>query len=337
MGKKPFEGWPVRDAAEGHVSLRPTSPAISDALPNGRQRHSNIPEKDEEGHGEYGLATAPQPMSSSQSEKAQFSSESCLTMFLIRIFTGNDDRASQYSALISPLSHRPSDSQDVVGVLPSSPTSPNSHSPGSNSSTTPFSMTSPLSRSHSAPYSSSRERLYVHPTEWTVEETVKWLRSKGFDDSVCEKFIEQETAGDALLNLDAASLKTEIGIIPYGKRFRIANAIDDLRRVASVRFPLAKQLSLPRSPSHESPQPSRPGLRPLLLHSTSAGSLMSPLAQPMSDHPPKSPMLLPFRESSPDVQPTVERPTESDIRTGAISPLYSPRSGQDRTLVSVYS
>ena len=82
VGKKSFEGWPVRDAAEGHVSLRPTSPAISDALPDGRQRHSNIPEEGKEGHGEYGLATAPGPMPSSQSEKAQFSSESCLTVFL---------------------------------------------------------------------------------------------------------------------------------------------------------------------------------------------------------------------------------------------------------------
>ena len=197
-------------------------------------------------------------------------------------------------------------------------------------------MTSPLSRSHSAPYSPSGERLYVHPTEWTVEETVKWLRSKGFDDPVCEKFIEQEIAGDALLNLDAAGLKTEIGIIPYGKRFRIANAIEDLRLVANVKFPLAKQLTWPRSPSHGGPPQPRPGLRPLLLHSISAGSLMSPLAQPIPDHPPKSPMLLPFRESSPGVQSAVEKPTESDIETGAISPLHSPRSGQGRTLVSVH-
>lgn len=192
---------------------------------------------------------------------------------------------------------------------------------------------SPLSRSCSAPFSPSRERLYVHPTEWTIEEAVNWLRSKGFEDDVCEKFIQQETAGDALLNLDATSLKTEIGIVAYGKRFRIANAIEDLRRVASVRFPLVKPRGLPAQGT---------GLKPLLLRSASVGNLMSPPAQPILGHLPEMPMVPPCPEPDPDVRSTVEKPTESEAETevqGLISPPLSPRSSQYKTAVvpvSVY-
>ncbi len=195
---------------------------------------------------------------------------------------------------------------------------------------------SPLSRSRSAPFSPLRERLYVHPIEWTVEDTVNWLRSKGFEDAVCEKFIEQETTGDALLNLNAASLKTEIGITAYGKRFHIANAIDDLRRVASVRFPSVKPTW-----SRSSPQAAqqRSGLKPLLLRSSSMGNLTGPLAQPDSAHP-KTPMLPPCLEPDLDVLSMVQKPTKSNANTeeqGRILPSPSPRSGQGKTAVSVYS
>lgn len=189
---------------------------------------------------------------------------------------------------------------------------------------------SPLSRSSSALFSPLRERLYVHPIEWTVEETINWLRSKGFDDTVCAKFIEQETTGDALLNLDATSLKTEIGIDAYGKRFRIANAIDDLRRVASVRFPSVK-------PTWSRSSSLRLGLKPLLLRPSNAENLMSPSAQPNSGHLPETPILSPCREPDPDVLATVQNLTRVDAKTearGRISPSHSPRSG--KTVVSVY-
>jgi len=45
---------------------------------------------------------------------------------------------------------------------------------------------------------------------------------------------EQEITGDVLLELDVNVLKTEIGILAYGKRIRIANAIAELRRPPSV-------------------------------------------------------------------------------------------------------
>ncbi|PFH47127.1 hypothetical protein AMATHDRAFT_50532 [Amanita thiersii Skay4041] len=83
--------------------------------------------------------------------------------------------------------------------------------------------TSPTSQSENKP----------HPSEWSVADVAAWLKSKGFDQDVQDRFIEQEITGDVLLELDANLLKTEIGIMAYGKRVRIANAIADLRRPSS--------------------------------------------------------------------------------------------------------
>jgi hypothetical protein len=73
----------------------------------------------------------------------------------------------------------------------------------------------------------------THPSEWTLEEVIEWLKSKGFDQGVCDKFVEQEITGDVLLELDANILKTEFGITAFGKRVRIVNAIAELRRPPS--------------------------------------------------------------------------------------------------------
>jgi len=109
----------------------------------------------------------------------------------------------------------------------------------------------------------------VHPSEWTVEDVVDWLKSKGFDQDVCDKFtgqphqlpefcfsdnfflgvIEQEITGDVLLDLDVNLLKTEIGIVAFGKRMRIANAITDLRRPPSIVYS-DHQPGQPLSPTH---------------------------------------------------------------------------------------
>ena len=48
--------------------------------------------------------------------------------------------------------------------------------------------------------------------------------------------IEQEITGDVLLELDVNLLKSEIGIMAFGKRMRIANAITDLRRPPSIEY-----------------------------------------------------------------------------------------------------
>jgi hypothetical protein len=47
---------------------------------------------------------------------------------------------------------------------------------------------------------------------------------------------EQEITGDVLLELDVNLLKSEIGIMAFGKRMRIANAINDLRRPPSIEY-----------------------------------------------------------------------------------------------------
>ncbi|KAF4619419.1 hypothetical protein D9613_004857 [Agrocybe pediades] len=102
-----------------------------------------------------------------------------------------------------------------------------------------------------------------HPSEWTLEEVIEWLKSKGFDQDVCDKFVEQEITGDVLLELDANLLKTEIGIMAFGKRVRIANAIAELRRPPSVDYydnnassghPSPSPLQLQHSNSHSRTQ-----------------------------------------------------------------------------------
>ncbi|KAI0638634.1 hypothetical protein C8Q77DRAFT_1092036 [Trametes polyzona] len=82
--------------------------------------------------------------------------------------------------------------------------------------------------------SDATKKSGTHPSEWTVDEVIEWLKSKGFDQGVCDKFIEQEITGDVLLELDANILKSEIGIAAFGKRVRIVNAIAELRRPPSV-------------------------------------------------------------------------------------------------------
>lgn len=77
--------------------------------------------------------------------------------------------------------------------------------------------------------SMGQRSLTVSPSDWTLAEVVDWLKLKGFDQLVCDKFIEQEITGDVLLELDAELLKTEIGIPAFGKRKRIAKCIEELR------------------------------------------------------------------------------------------------------------
>lgn len=66
------------------------------------------------------------------------------------------------------------------------------------------------------------------PHTWSVNEVVQWATAKGFEPAICEKFAEHEITGDVLLDLDANLLK-ELEIPQFGKRIKIANAIQDLR------------------------------------------------------------------------------------------------------------
>ncbi|PPQ92793.1 hypothetical protein CVT25_003904 [Psilocybe cyanescens] len=109
--------------------------------------------------------------------------------------------------------------------------------------------------------SPSSELKKTHPTEWSVEQVVEWLKSRGFDQDVCEKFIEQEITGDVLLELTVELLKTEIGIMAFGKRVRIANAIADLRRPPSIEYSDHLLASEQASPMHMHMHVSQPHSR----------------------------------------------------------------------------
>ncbi|KAG6914150.1 hypothetical protein DXG01_002089, partial [Tephrocybe rancida] len=112
-----------------------------------------------------------------------------------------------------------------------------------------------------------KEKEKTHPSEWDVPEVVEWLKGKGFDLDVYEKFTgadsvvssitiitygcaaEQEITGDVLLELDVNHLKTELGIMAFGKCMRIANAITDLRRPPPSSTPTT-YFPMPVFPAH---------------------------------------------------------------------------------------
>lgn len=71
---------------------------------------------------------------------------------------------------------------------------------------------------------------------------------------ISDENVEQEITGDVLLELDANVLKSEIGIMAYGKRVRIANAIAELRRPSSFEFPAQRHSSSLPSPVYSSSQ-----------------------------------------------------------------------------------
>ena len=101
-------------------------------------------------------------------------------------------------------------------------------------------------------------------------------------------WLEQEITGDVLLELDANLLKSEIGIMAFGKRVRIANAIVELRGLlgsGSPSFhaqhglppgqlfqtsPDASHQSFPGSVSYHSP--STASMPPHMLHGASSNS-----------------------------------------------------------------
>ncbi|ORX38457.1 hypothetical protein BD324DRAFT_620926 [Kockovaella imperatae] len=81
-----------------------------------------------------------------------------------------------------------------------------------------------------------------NPKSWSVEDVVKWAKSKGFDEGICAKLEEHEISGDLLLELDANLLK-ELDIPQFGKRLKLAQAINELRQ--PVASPLQRGMSAP--------------------------------------------------------------------------------------------
>lgn len=145
---------------------------------------------------------------------------------------------------LSPIAQSaPSSSQ-----IPQAPAVPDSAAPDFPSSATrslepafPLPSTPPTASVRSGSVASKP------PSAWTIDDVVSWARAKGFDELVCSKFIgplcaaamidadrtEHEITGDLLLDLDVNLLK-ELDIPQFGKRLRIAQAIAEIRRPASV-------------------------------------------------------------------------------------------------------
>jgi hypothetical protein len=216
--------------------------------------------------------------------------------------------------LVFPSKNQTLSLQEVAGVLPSPAASTNGHRHGysisSMTSSARNATSSPLSAPLSTDFSAHKKPRSAHPSEWNVEEVIDWLRAKGFDDMVCDKFIEQEITGDVLLELDVGVLKSEIGIAAYGKRIRIANAISELRRPPSVLS--SEQPTRSGSLSHGSPL-AQLSHSPTTVLSTGMGTFASLESPPDLGESAEHPSEPPHRGVDPGVRP---KPADSDVTVG---------------------
>ncbi|KAH8977537.1 hypothetical protein EDB92DRAFT_1916615 [Lactarius akahatsu] len=201
------------------------------------------------------------------------------------ISTNGTDAASHPSSaqLLFPSKMQTLTLKEAAGVLPSPAASTTGHrhgySFGSATSSTRATAASPLLLGIRT---TDQRPRHVHPADWSVEEVIDWLRSKGFDEDSCKKFAEQEITGDVLLDLDVNVLKSEIGIMAYGKRMRIANAITELRRPPSVMSSSADQPTRPGSYSQGTPFPLLGAAQNSSSLDTAGQSLASPDSSPDS-------------------------------------------------------
>ena len=234
-----------------------------------------------------GVSTATQP-SFPQSERNSFlpTPVSSDPHGISKAFSATDSEAASPSSakLCFPSKTQTLSLKEAAGVLPSPAASSIGHrhgySFGSATSSTRATAASPLVL---GARSTDQRPRHVHPADWNVDEVIDWLRSKGFDEDSCKKFAEQEITGDVLLDLDVSVLKSEIGIIAYGKRMRIANAIAELRRPPSVMSSSADQHTRPGSYSQSGPFPHLEStLNSAAPDSAGQNSLVSPESSPNS-------------------------------------------------------
>ncbi len=254
------------------------------------------------------------------------------------ITTNGTDAATHSSSsaqLLFPSKTQTLSLKEAAAVLPS-PASSMGHrhgySFGSATSSTRATAASPLLL---GVRSTDQRPRNVDPTEWTVEEVVDWLRSKGFDEDSRNKFVEQEITGDVLLELDIGVLKSEIGIIAYGKRMRIANAIAELRRPTSVMSSSADQ-HIRGSYSQSNPfQHLGTSQNPADPDSTGQNSLISPESPPDSGDFSVSPDS-PHQNSDPGVSSSLNNVNNSSATIGlglGIPASLIPGGGPNKSVV----
>ncbi|KAJ7070739.1 hypothetical protein C8F01DRAFT_975539 [Mycena amicta] len=150
----------------------------------------------------------------------------------------------------APSGGKPGIASKHSSVASSTALAPGAPSKPSSVASAPLSAVSEGKQREDSGHAGSVGSASKHPSEWSVEEVVEWLKAKNFDEDVCDKFTEQEITGDVLLDLDVNLLKTEIGIMAFGKRMRIANAIVDLRRPPSPSASFSQGYNTQNSPQH---------------------------------------------------------------------------------------
>ncbi|KAJ3062187.1 hypothetical protein HDU98_001914, partial [Podochytrium sp. JEL0797] len=78
-----------------------------------------------------------------------------------------------------------------------------------------------------------------HATQWPPTRVAQWVTSLGLAPQLLATalaaFASNDVSGDALLSLDAHSLKSELGISSYGLRFKLSTAIAQLRQNTMTR------------------------------------------------------------------------------------------------------
>jgi hypothetical protein len=89
----------------------------------------------------------------------------------------------------SQITPTPSTIRDANISLPSPAASSVGQQPTSRQSSIASIGHSPNVLRPPSPEKSAQRKWGTHPSEWTVEEVVDWLRSKGFGDDVCDRFI----------------------------------------------------------------------------------------------------------------------------------------------------
>lgn len=154
-------------------------------------------------------------------EKIPSPASTSATVPQARIFAWEEQKGTTTAALQLPFSGLPS----------STPTVPIGVSPLKRNDTVSSSPTNPTPAYHQLVSEDKTEggENEKDPTEWTVKEVVEWLKGKGIDQNIRDKFVEHEITGDVLLTLDVDLLKMEVGVMGFGKLMCIANAITDLR------------------------------------------------------------------------------------------------------------
>lgn len=86
-----------------------------------------------------------------------------------------------------------------------------------------------------------------HPSKWATSQVVDWLNNAGFT-SISHLFQENEITGDILIKLDLNTLK-DIGVVAFGKRFNLNNAINGLKLKHGIDTPTTKLVPQQSNPS----------------------------------------------------------------------------------------